>query len=176
MQYVRRSRLSACIPLLIVAAVLSVSLGCSRESAQVIAPDPFVWNEAGDFPEMSPEELEKYQPDMRMSARWENGWVWVQVRNRSGKQLAINEANFAAIVDGKLFRVKPGDAEIFFPRILLRPGEMATGRFRFFELGDLAGQKFVFNHTSACPSVVFIEGAGKTNSEGQEPAAEDSGS
>ncbi|MBN1866368.1 hypothetical protein JW916_03655 [Candidatus Sumerlaeota bacterium] len=101
---------------------------------------------------LDPEYIERYQPDVRLSASWEDGAVRIGMVNMSGRPLRIGPGNFGVIVDKELHRAQPGDVVVEFPIVSLNPNEGVSGRLRFLKLGDLTGRHLVFNHRDVRPS------------------------
>lgn len=122
-----------------------------------LAAKPTVSDE-GDFDLMTPEQINMYQPDVRLSASFDRGMVRVKIRNLSDKEIGVQYFNFG-LINPKAAREKktidatPG-AE--FPRVMLKPGEMASGLIEFRNQGDLAGCYIVFNHSLTRPSRAVI--------------------
>jgi hypothetical protein len=103
----------------------------------------------GVFEPMNPEAMTRFQPDVRMGAVWKDGWVIITIRNRTPRELPVNYTNFGVNYKGRLYRANPADVNAQFPRTILKPGEMASGRLLWRELGNLTGCYFVFHHSNA---------------------------
>lgn len=148
-------------------SLLGMALAVSACSSHKTKPeDPAVEVGVGSAAATNEEHISRNQPDIRMAAVWEDGSVHVQIQNRTTKRLEVGPANFAVIVPtsktgGKrsLIPVEPGKVVLDFPVTQLDPGGLASGRFRFRELGSLQGCNLVFksDDKSVRPSVCRIE-------------------
>lgn len=111
------------------------------------------------FEELSPEALERYQPDLRLAAFQEvDGALTVYVRNETERTLTVTPADFGLIVEGKLHPLRPGMGLLRFPVARLEPQGMATGRLRLHDFDDLEGQFLVCRHPELRPSRCRIRG------------------
>ncbi|HUT23196.1 MAG TPA: hypothetical protein VM492_02510 [Sumerlaeia bacterium] len=159
----RSARAPRAIALVAAFATLIPALlaGCSRgkradaavgEQAPSPTKEPTL--EVGSlFESLSAEELALYQPDVRLGARWHDGFLWVSIRNETDRPLRVHPANFGVSVRHKeLYRVTRDRVRSQFPISVLEPNAMASGRFRFLDLGDLAGEFCFFNHPDVRPS------------------------
>jgi hypothetical protein len=147
--------------ILLVLSVLSLQ-ACSRNKAEELPLEVGL----GATSTVNPEQVNRNQPDIRMTAFWGEGAVQVQIQNRTTKRLEVGPANFAVIIPtsktgGKrrLIPVEPGKVVLDFPVTQLDPNGVASGRFRFRELGNLQGCNLVFKNDdkSIRPSVCRIE-------------------
>ncbi len=147
--------------ILLLSSVLSLQ-ACSRNKAEDLPLE--VGLEAAAS--VSPEQVNRTQPDIRMTAFWDEGAVQVQIQNRTNKRLEVGSANFAVIIptsktggQRRLIPVEPGKVVLDFPVTKLDPNGVASGRFRFRELGNLQGCNLVFksDDKSVRPSVCRIE-------------------
>jgi hypothetical protein len=143
------------------ALIPALLIGCSRgrgadAAAGEQAPSPTkqpTLEVGGLFEPLSPEELARYQPDVRLGARWHEGYLWVTIRNQTDRPLRVHPANFGVSVRHKeLYRVTRDRVRSQFPVGALEPKAMASGRFRFLDLGDLTGEYCFFNHPDVRPS------------------------
>ncbi|MCX7015748.1 MAG: hypothetical protein NTW86_24880 [Candidatus Sumerlaeota bacterium] len=107
---------------------------------------------------------QRYQPDVKMLARAEGETVSIELQNASDQPIHIDASNFGIILENDpRHEVHPFDSftqRARFPRVYLRRGEIATGSITFKGLGNLAGQRLVFNHPNVRPSVALIQGDG----------------
>jgi hypothetical protein len=156
--------------LLIYGAAL-LCAGCSNASKQIAAglPEATAITEEGLFDPMTPQELERWQPDVRLAAWWENGEVCVVVRNRTNQDLPVSYVNFGLLVNHQPQRVTMENARVLFPDTVLHAGEMATGRFQFFKSDNLTGTPLVFKHSKVRPSRCVIRATSKAPA-GAKPA------
>jgi len=154
-------RVLGCIFLWVTALALSA---CSSHKTK--PEDPAVEVGVGSAAATNEEHINRNQPDVRMAAVWEDGSVHVQIQNRTTKRLEVGPANFALIVPTSktggtrsLIPVEPGKVVLDFPVTQLDPKGLASGRFRFRELGNLEGFNLVFksDDKSVRPSVCRIE-------------------
>jgi hypothetical protein len=105
--------------------------------------------EDADFETMTPGDMEKFQHDMRLSARMENGAVRINVRNMTDKEIGIKTYNFALLQGNKTIEPAPMRE---FPEVSLKPGEFATGLIAFNEVSNPVGMYCIFRHTQTQPS------------------------
>ena len=125
-----------------------LAAGCSGGKKPSGAPSKTAAiTEEGLFDPMTPRELERWQPDVRLAAWWDNGQVCVIIRNRTNQDLAVRYANFGVLGNNRVYPVRMEDVRVLFPDAVLHSGEMATGRFQFYKLGDLTDAHLVFQHS-----------------------------
>lgn len=152
--------------LIVLAGLVSVTplLGCSHakpkaDKIQVEVGESLSESHSAEF-------VKRYQPDVRLIARWQRdrdagksgGRLWVSVTNRSDKTFQVRAGDFAVITkDRAVHRVTPAEVLAQFPASDLAPGASASGTLLFRNLGNLTGEKCVFNHSPEVrPSVCVI--------------------
>lgn len=150
--------------ILFLAASVFWASGCSRKNSELSGGAPL---EKTHFTEelvvgISPEDLERYQPDLRMVAYWTAGRVEVRVKNRSGRAINLGPDNFAVIAPSAGARIVPfktDQAKAMFPTTVLADNIEASGWFQFRQLGNLEGGFLIFNHSDPAvrPSRCRIE-------------------
>ena len=147
-----------------------LAAGCSGGKKPSGAPSKTAAiTEEGLFDPMTPRELERWQPDVRLAAWWDNGQVCVVIRNRTNQDLAVRYANFGVLGNRKEYPVRMEDVRVLFPDTVLHSGEMATGRFQFYKLGDLTGAHLVFHHSKTQPSRCVIRATRAPGGEAEPP-------
>ena len=106
----------------------------------------------------------RYQPDVKVLARAEGETVSIELQNACDQPIHVDASNFGIILEKEArHEVHPFDSltqSARFPRVYLRRGEITSGTITFRGLGNLAGQRLVFNHPSVRPSVALIQGDG----------------
>ncbi|OPZ20844.1 MAG: hypothetical protein BWZ10_00600 [candidate division BRC1 bacterium ADurb.BinA364] len=130
--------------------------------------------------ELSPLDLQarairrdpRFQPDIKMAAWADGETVSVIVSNESSAPLRVSAENFGVLLEGAVKPVPfdPAAHEAVFPNTQLEPGKppggailpsgstMARGTLTFKGLGDLVGQKLIFNHAHVRKSMALIQG------------------
>ena len=128
--------------------------GCSRAPRVEPARKTPVEIDVGErlLDPLSPEEIERYQPDIRMGALWAGDHVTATILNRAGKSVEVGPRNFAIIKGRTLRPATSAGNRAEFPVSVLPPGAAASGRFFFPAFGDLTGSYLVFNHPDVRPS------------------------
>jgi hypothetical protein len=149
--------------LIALAILMAACAGRSRtgagEEKKISAPPVEVRVGESVFEPLPEGFTKRYQPDVRLAARWENDRLSVALSNQTTRTLTVSAANLGVLVNGQLIRITPENAVAQFPASVLAPGEGATGAVRFREsLGDLKGQRCVFHHPLARPSLCIIRG------------------
>ncbi len=148
--------------ILLLVLSLSFALACSGQSKEKIPLEVGLGASASANTEL----LNRYQPDVRMTAFWEEGAVRVQVQNRTNKRIEVGPDMFAVIIptsktggQRRPIPVEPGKVGLDFPVTQLDPDGVASGQFRFRELGNLEGCNLAFksNDPTVRPSVCRIE-------------------
>jgi len=147
-----------------------LAAGCSGGKKPSGAPSKTAAiTEEGLFDPMTPRELERWQPDVRLAAWWDNGQVCVIVRNRTNQDLAVRYANFGVLGNNRVYPVRMEDVRVLFPDAVLHSGEMATGRFQFYKLGDLTDAHLVFQHSMTRASRCVIRASRAPGGEAEPP-------
>ena len=160
----RAAGLALCLGAALLAA------GCSGGKKPSGAPSKTAAiTEEGLFDPMTPRELERWQPDVRLAAWWDNGQVCVIVRNRTNQDLAVRYANFGVLGNNRVYPVRMEDVRVLFPDAVLHSGEMATGRFQFYKLGDLTDAHLVFQHSMTRASRCVIRASRAPGGEAEPP-------
>ncbi|HBF34558.1 TPA: hypothetical protein DDW35_08335 [Candidatus Sumerlaeota bacterium] len=146
---------------------LLLTAGCSKQqqkdattasaTAATSAKAKLVKEDA-DFEQMSASDMAKYQRDVRLSARYENGAVRVNVRNMTQGDIGIQFSNFALLLPTQKTTIEatPGSG---FPKTVLKPGEFATGLISFSEVNNPVGAYCVFHHSSVQASRCTVRAA-----------------
>lgn len=160
----RAAGLALCLGAALLAA------GCSGGKKPSGAPSKTAAiTEEGLFDPMTPRELERWQPDVRLAAWWDNGQVCVIIRNRTNQDLAVRYANFGVLGNNRVYPVRMEDVRVLFPDAVLHSGEMATGRFQFYKLGDLTDAHLVFQHSMTRASRCVIRASRAPGGEAEPP-------
>jgi hypothetical protein len=149
------------LPLLISIILLSLSsTSCHRSTSKPLPkpemPPLEVRVGEGAMEQLSPEEMKKFQPDVNLSARFENGALSVTVLNHSQKTIKISAANFGILSGHNV--IPPDPKTSVFPPSALAPEAGATGKLRFPDQGNLIGRYFVFSHPDVRSSRCSIRG------------------
>lgn len=123
------------------------------------------------FDSLTSDQLQYFQPDVRLAAFWNGRSVQVYVRNTTDQLIKVEPMNFGVIVDGKNYPARPGVAIPSFPLTTLSKQEMATGLFEFPKLGNLEGRYLYFRHPQVRASRVIIKSQPKKKIHAEDSSA-----
>lgn len=101
---------------------------------------------------LTPEQIARYQPDVRLAASFDGAVLTVRVLNRSGRALLVGPSNFGLIVGRKVHPFNSPDVQARFPEAMLQKDTAASGQFLLKGHGDLTGRYLAFDHPAVRPS------------------------
>lgn len=112
-------------------------------SGGVLAPGDTVRGET----ELQIEEPSEFVNGIGLLARARKNTLYLTIRNERPEALLVHPKNFGVIADGRLHKVEAGKVDIHnFQPIRLMTGMTCVRIVRFAELGDLVGQRLVYNN------------------------------
>ncbi len=162
------------MPVILCALCLGMA-GCSGKSSQpgadsaqaplaVVTSAGGVDSAAGAIQSYGTVELsppEEFQEGVGLRAQADGNSITISILNERPDPLLVHPRDFGVIVDGTLHRVEMGKTDVhLFPPKRLAPHTLSGGIIRFPGLGDLSGQRLVFNNPEVGkPFFVEIQGA-----------------